>query len=97
MQRLTRAREQFIDYKTAPVYQQLMDNPPSPKFHVVLEAVGVTDVPLYTNSEAYLAPGGLFISVGPWPHGVAEFGQLVHLLFQAVRPRFLGGVNRKFA
>lgn len=88
---------QFIDYKKAPAYQQLLDNPPSPKFHAILEAVGNTDVPLYAKSEAYLAPGGLFISVGPYPHGLSGFGQLLRLLLEICRPAFLGGVKRKFA
>ena len=79
------------------MYKQLEENPPSPKFHVFLEAVGITDVKFYTHSEKYLAPGGIFVSVGPYPHGFSGFLESVHLVLEAfIRPRFLGGVKRKF-
>ncbi|KAI0086310.1 hypothetical protein BDY19DRAFT_960779 [Irpex rosettiformis] len=89
--------DHFIDYKKAPVYKQLEENPPSPKFHFLLEAVGITDVTLYTHCEKYLAPGGIFLSVGPYPHGFHGFLEALHLTFEAfLRPKFLGGVKRKF-
>ncbi|KAI0689116.1 hypothetical protein BC835DRAFT_1407907 [Cytidiella melzeri] len=88
--------DNFIDYKKAPVYKQLEENPPSPKFHVFLEAVGNTDVYMYSHSEKYLAPGGIFISVGPFPHGLSDIAEFLHLVFELVRPGFLGGTKRQW-
>lgn len=45
---------------------------------------------MYTRSEAYIAPGGSFISVGPMPgEGVGYFRYFVDVL----RPRWLGGTQ----
>lgn len=88
---------QFIDYTKGPVHEQLERNPPEPKFHVFLEAVGNTDVEMYTHSAAYLAPGGVFISVGPQPagwKGMPRFGRYV--VEALLRPKILGGVPRKW-
>ncbi|KAI0343538.1 NAD-P-binding protein [Trametopsis cervina] len=87
----------FIDYTQGPIHKQLEANPPSTKFHLFLEAVGNTDVKMYTHSEKYLAPGGHFISVGPFPHGVGGFFEMLHLCVELVRPAFLGGVRRKWS
>lgn len=59
----------------------------------MFEAVGTTDVELYTHSEAYLVPGGIFVSVGPTApqDGVLRFIRFVVEIF---RPRILGGVDR---
>ena len=69
----------------------MLKNPPQPKFHAMLEAVGNADWQLYTHSEAYLAPGGVFLSVGPQGSGVGYFLWKVYL-----QPGFLGGTKRKF-
>jgi hypothetical protein len=61
-----------------------------------LEAVGNTDVYFYKNSDKYLAAGGIFISTGPYPQSLAGFGQLLHLGFEIMRPRFLGGAKGKW-
>ena len=50
------------------IHEQLERNPPTPKFHVIFETVGGTDVPLYTHCEKYLAHGGVFVSVGVMPY-----------------------------
>lgn len=86
---------QFIDYTKGPVYEQLERNPPSPKFHVFIEAVGNTDVKLYTHSPAYLAPNGVFITVGPQPSGLKGLPEWMHYSMEAfVRPVWLGGTPR---
>jgi hypothetical protein len=74
-----------------------MKNPPSPKFHAVLEAVGTADPDLYIHSEAYLAPGGIFASVGPQPGVGGGITGLLRLLLALGRPAILGGVKRKWA
>ena len=88
---------QFIDYTKGPVYEQLERDPPTPKFHVFIEAVGNTELELYTHSPAYLAPGGIFISVGPQPDGLKGIPHLLHYVFETyMRPVFLGGTPRTY-
>ena len=88
---------QFIDYTKKPPYQVLEENPPTPKFHVILEAVGNIDLPLYTHSEAYLAPGGIFVSVMPQPSGVGEVPAFGRYMWEALlHPGWLGGTKRKW-
>ena len=85
---------QFYDYTKQPIHEALVQNPPSSKFDVFLEAVGHAYVPLFTHSEAYLAPNGTYISVGPTPDG---FGETLSLLWNVyTRPRWAGGTNRRF-
>ena len=69
-------------------------NPPSSKFDIFLEAVGHAYVPLYTRSEAYLAPNGTYISVGPIPDGLSETLSLLWNVY--MRPKWAGGTNRQF-
>ncbi|PSS37418.1 hypothetical protein PHLCEN_2v722 [Hermanssonia centrifuga] len=89
--------DNFVDYTKGPVHEQLARNPPSPKFHVIFEAVGGTDVALYTSSEAYLAPGGIFVSVGIHPHGgMSGYKQALHYLWELNRPSLFGGIQRKW-
>ncbi|TFK27372.1 quinone oxidoreductase [Coprinopsis marcescibilis] len=60
--------DEFIDYtQVGPLHKHLVKNPPSDKYNVILEAVGLFDPSLYTFSKAYLAPNGVYISVGPQP------------------------------
>ena len=88
---------QFIDYTEAPIHEQLERNPPTPKFHVIFETVGGTDVPLYTHCEKYLAPGGVFVSVGVMPYdGLGSIAQACRYALELYRPRFLGGTNRSW-
>lgn len=87
-------RVQFYDYTKQPVHEALVQNPPSSKFDVILEAVGRAHVSLYTHSEAYLAPNGIYISVGPTPHGLGETLSLLWNVF--LHPKWAGGTNRQF-
>ncbi|KAK0494655.1 hypothetical protein EDD18DRAFT_1310370 [Armillaria luteobubalina] len=52
--------DEFIDYTKQPLHEYLAQNPPSPKFHIILDAVALKDPSLFTHSPAYLAPGGTF-------------------------------------
>ena len=83
-----------MDYTKGAVYSQLERNPPSPKFHVMFDAVGNTDVPLYTHSEKYLAPNGIFVSVGMTPQSMSSFIQTLHYVFEIARPAIFGGTRR---
>ena len=85
---------QFYDYTKQPIHEALVQNPPSSKFDVILEAVGRACVPLFTHSEAYLAPNGTYISVGPTPDGVGETLSLIWNVF--MRPKWAGGTKRQF-
>lgn len=87
--------DEFFDYTKAPLHEQLLNNPPTPKFHAILEAVGFGDPSLYSASEAYLAPDGIFISTGPQPDGLFSFFQVAWHFF--LQPRWAGGINRTFS
>ncbi|KAF7791263.1 hypothetical protein EIP86_002277 [Pleurotus ostreatoroseus] len=87
----------FIDYTKSPVFKQLESDPAKPRYHVFLEAVGNTDVELYTHCAAYLAPDGIFISVGPQPDGWKGVPRLGRYLWETLlRPKVLGGASRKW-
>ena len=87
---------QFFDYTKAPLHETIAANPPTPKYHVFLEAVGLIDTALFAHSEAYLAPGGTFVSVGPQPNGF-DVAALVKLAWKVwLQPGFLGGTRRSW-
>jgi hypothetical protein len=89
--------DQFIDYTTAPLVEQLISNPPSPKFHAIFDAVGLTDPSLYLNSALYLAPGGAFSWVGDIPKTRKEIAGVLRQAFEGLlRPAWLRGVPRKW-
>jgi len=86
--------DEFYDYTKQPVLEALLENPPSQKFDVFLEAVGNAYVSLYTHSAAYIAPNGTYISVGPTPHGIGETLSLVWNVY--MRPKWAGGTKTRF-
>ncbi|KAI0735098.1 NAD-P-binding protein [Earliella scabrosa] len=86
--------DEFFDYTKAPLHEQLIAAAPNPKYHVFLEAVGILDPALFVQSGAYLAPGGVFISVGPQGKGI---GNMAHFAWKVLlQPGFLGGTKRKW-
>ncbi|KAJ6571729.1 hypothetical protein B0H19DRAFT_1208990 [Mycena capillaripes] len=90
--------DEFIDYTQAPLVEQLIASPPSPKFHGIFDAIGLTDPALYLSSASYLAPGGTYLTAGTMPHTLVEFGGILRQLFEGfLRPTWLGGVPRKYA
>jgi len=91
--------DEFLDYTKAPLEKQLSENPPSPKFHAIFDAVGLLDPSLYTQSPAYLVPDGVYISTGPQPKTInaKEMKMTAKALWQIfLRPRWLGGTKRKW-
>ena len=79
------------------MHAQLEANPPNPKFHAFIEAVGNTDLQMYTHSPAYLAPGAMYLSLGPLPETKSGIPHLFRYMFEAnIRPRWLGGTPRKW-
>ena len=87
---------QFIDYTKEDLATYLTKNPPSTKYHLFFETVGLPDASLYLKSKAYLAPGAAFVTVGPQPHGLGDFGQLLRLFAGLLQPTWLGGVKSKY-
>ncbi|KAJ7151182.1 NAD(P)-binding protein [Mycena filopes] len=89
--------DEFIDYTRAPLMEQLLSKPRSPKFDVILDAIGVPDPALYLQSKPYLVPGGTFLTVGVFPNSWAAAGGALRQLSEGLlRPRWLGGVPPKY-
>ncbi|KAG2157418.1 NAD(P)-binding protein [Suillus clintonianus] len=93
--------DEFVDYTKKPLHEHFMENPPSPKFDIIFDAVGLTDTALYKSSNAYMKPKGVYISTGPWPDlkswgGSTGVANLLSLGCEILRPSFLGGVNAKW-
>ncbi|KAG6841464.1 hypothetical protein C0991_010889 [Blastosporella zonata] len=90
--------DEFIDYTIQPIHEILITNPPSPKFSVIFDAVGLADPSLYTHSPAYLAPNGIFVSNGPFPKDASgpELWNLVRTIVAISTPQWLGGVPRRW-
>ncbi|KAJ7838271.1 hypothetical protein B0H14DRAFT_2588666 [Mycena olivaceomarginata] len=62
-------------------------NPPSPKFHAILDGRGLTDPALYLNSAAYLAPGGAYATAGDMPNTLSQLADVLRQLFEGfLRP-----------
>ena len=85
---------QFIDYTKQPIHEVLTENPPSPKYDVIFEAVGIAYPLLFQHSETYLTTDGTYVSVGPTPDGFTEASSLLWNAF--LRPAWAGGTKRKF-
>lgn len=92
--------DEFIDYTKIgmPLHRYLVQNPPSTKYNLVLEAVGVLDPSLYTSSRPYLAPNGAYISVGPAPKfDMKSLGHLLRLLSIFIFPSFITRIKPRFS
>lgn len=89
---------QFFDYTKAPLYTQLVQSAPSPKYSIIFDAVGLIDPSLFTYSPAYLAPGGVYVSTTPMPSASWDgVKNLFKTLIAVNTPRWLGGTPRKWA
>jgi hypothetical protein len=91
---------QFLDYTKEPLEKALSRSPPSPKFDAIFDAVGLLSPTLFTHSEAYLAPTGVYVSAGSGPDksdlkGIATMAKLAWATL--LRPKILGGTPRKYA
>lgn len=87
--------DEFIDYTKQPLHEYLVQNPPSPKFHIILDAVALKDPSLFTYSPAYLAPGGTFASCGAI-QGIHPFNLVLKTALAMFWPSWLGGVPRSY-
>jgi NADPH:quinone reductase-like Zn-dependent oxidoreductase len=88
--------DEFMDYTKTDVPKILAERAPSPKFNVIFDAVGSVDSRLYSMSEAYLAPNGIFVTTGPLPQtsSASEFWKLFKTFGAVITPRWLGGTKR---
>ncbi len=86
--------EQFFDYTKAPLHEQLVAANVTPKYDVFYETVGILDPALFVHSPAYLAPKGIFLSVGPQGSGIGNIASFAWNVL--LRPAFLGGVKREW-
>ena len=84
---------QVIDYTAAPLHETLAERFATDKFDAFIDAVGDHSL-LFTRSETYLKPGGIYVSCGPKPPGF--FAALGFLWDFRLRPRWLGGTKRRF-
>ncbi|PFH52444.1 hypothetical protein AMATHDRAFT_140283 [Amanita thiersii Skay4041] len=91
--------DEFIDYTQVSLPQYLAENPPSPKFHLILDAVALVDPSLYTHSSSYLQPNGIFISTGPTPPSLSfsNVRKIMRTLGAMIIPSWLGGVGRRYS
>ncbi|KAK0220344.1 hypothetical protein IW262DRAFT_1556237 [Armillaria fumosa] len=87
--------DEFIDYTKQPLHEYLVQNRPSPKFHIILDAVALKDPSLFTYSPAYLALGGTFVSCGAI-QGVHPFSLVLKTALAMFWPSWLGGVPRSY-
>ncbi|KAG8741585.1 hypothetical protein FRC10_002658 [Ceratobasidium sp. 414] len=87
--------DEVIDYAVHTPHVYFSSNPPTPKFHGILDSIGNTPQ-LFLRSPAYLAPNGKFASVGPNMEKFGEFpGALWGMIQTSLWPRWLGGVPRQ--
>ncbi len=63
---------------------------------VIFDAAGLIDPSLFTHSAKILAPGGVFISTGPLPHGWKDTWKLIRTIGAITIPSRLGNVNRRW-
>ena len=88
------APPQVVDYTAAPLYETLAERFSTDKFDVFIDAVGMDHTLLFTRSESYIKPGGIYVACGNRPSGY--FSALGFLWHYKLRPRWLGGTNRRF-
>jgi NADPH:quinone reductase-like Zn-dependent oxidoreductase len=90
--------DNFIDYTKVDLPKYLAEHPPGPKFNAVFDAVGSADPTLYTLSEAYLAPSGVFVTTNPFPQNasISQIWMFLKTIAAAVTPRWLGGTKRQY-
>ncbi|KAG8895884.1 hypothetical protein FRB99_000293 [Tulasnella sp. 403] len=88
--------DEVIDYTQHLPHEYFLDNPPTPRFHVIYDSI--SDKPeLFLNCEKYLAPSGTYVGLGaPIPY-LSELPSLVWKYMQVLfRPTWLGGVKREW-
>lgn len=84
---------EVVDYTVAPLHETLAERFKSDKFDAFIEAVGMEDTLLYTHSESYLKPDGIYVLCGPKPAGfISVLGFLWDFM---LHPRWLGGTKRR--
>ena len=86
----------FLDYTARPLVEQLSENPPEPRFSMLLDAVGSLNTALYVKSGTYVKKGGVYVTTGPWPDGKGWTSLLGRWAGALVKPSSLGGAPTKW-
>ncbi|KAF4630712.1 hypothetical protein G7Y89_g7421 [Cudoniella acicularis] len=90
--------DEVIDYRQSlPVYEQLIKKFGANKFDVIIDTVGIQE--LFHNCAQILKPGKPYLSLGVQPSKCtipALLYSVCQILLNALWPRFLGGVDRKY-
>jgi NADPH:quinone reductase-like Zn-dependent oxidoreductase len=88
---------QFFDYTAMPLAQALAAHQPAPQFHAIFDAVGLYDPSLFNGMPKYTTPEAPYVTAGGPPEftasGIAAVLRFIWAI--ALKPRFLGGTNRK--
>ncbi|CED84054.1 Zinc-binding oxidoreductase [Phaffia rhodozyma] len=89
--------DEIIDYKTVDVVSHLSSQYASQPFDAIYDAVG-SPINLFSSCTPFLKPEGVFLSIGVMmPKGVSQYLSTgASILNSAIRPVWLGGVNRKW-
>lgn len=86
---------QVFDYTVKPLHEQLKEYTPALQYAYIIDAVGTWD--LWKHCEAYLVPGGTYVALAMRATGPGDIMcELSSVASAYVRPKWLGGVNRKF-
>ena len=87
-----------MDYTKVDLAKHLSKAYSTSKFDYIVEAVGISDPSLYTWSDLYLSPQGMFVSVEPQPKGLypSELWNITKTSLAIFWPKFLGGNKAAF-
>ncbi|KAH8829659.1 chaperonin 10-like protein [Flagelloscypha sp. PMI_526] len=89
--------DEFVDYTTEPLQNQLANHPLNPRFHAFIDAAALSDRGLYKHSPKYMDSNGIFVTTGIYPHSVTP-GELWNTTkyLASLRSCWIGGVPMKF-
>jgi NADPH:quinone reductase-like Zn-dependent oxidoreductase len=90
-------RPQFFDYTQQPLHEAIAADASQPRFHAILDAVGLVDPRLFMMSPAFTTPDAIYAHVGPpTPASLSDGVALVRWVWQGLLcPTALGGTRRK--
>jgi len=85
--------DEFVNYTKVSVTDYLTEHGKEKKYDFILEAVGLADPYLYSQSNSYLSPNGAYLTVGPQPRQFSEIWKIGKTIALSFWPAFLGGVK----
>ncbi|KAG8934052.1 hypothetical protein FRC02_010644 [Tulasnella sp. 418] len=90
--------DEVIDYRANPPHLYLREHPPAKPFDMIFDTIGTSN-DIYLNSEAYLKPGGSYITIGSGfdKISLSTLPRTAVEIFRVfLQPAWLGGVNRRW-